>query len=284
MGYGEHYHAIAAQMALYRQTNRRMAELAELRPGHAVLDLACGSGLTSLAALAQVPEGLKLYLLDRSPAMIDAARRNVGDRAAAYFTADAGEAAALIPAKLDRVLCNMSLWYFPDPTKVLEQVRLAMKPTGRLLFTLSGTFFNTGGEVVSPQWAFMRALHKQGRVPRAIGDVDRLPNRRSIEGTLASAGFKPFYFEVQEIPSAVPDSEPGGELYNLLRLLPVAELGEPEQSLAALAGLAGEIAAAQPRWRAVHFMAQPTLSPEEALRLSRFAPPSAGNGGQPGVL
>lgn len=282
--WGQYYHAIASQMALYRESNRRLAELADLKPGMTVVDLGCGSGLTSLAALEQVPEGLQLILIDSSPSMIEEARRNLGDRVQAYYVADAaavadateagGAGGAVIPAKVDRVLCNMSLLSFRNPEAVLARWRRLIKPTGRLCFSLSGTYFNVGSEVVSPQYAFIQALHQRGDLARGLPAVDRLPNQRSIESTLNSKGFKPFAFEVQEIPSASPETEPGGELHNLMRLTPALpgrdHQAGVEQTLAALTELSDEVGAQGPRWRVAHFMAQPSLSPEE-LMMSRFS-------------
>jgi SAM-dependent methyltransferase len=235
-----------------------------------VVDLAAGSGLTALAALAQVDAGLRLILVDKSPSMIAEARRHLGDRAAAYHVADAAGLAEVITEPVDRVLCNLSFYEFRDPEAVLGQIRRILKPTGRLCFTLSGTYFNTGGGVVSPQWALMRVLYEQGHISRPLPEVERLPNQRSIEGTLHSAGFKPFRYQVDEFESAVPDSEPGGELYNLLRLCPVTPDQDfhaaVRQSHALLAGAATDLARFRPRWRTVLFVAQPAISPEEALR------------------
>jgi SAM-dependent methyltransferase len=270
--WGEYYHQIASQMALFRESARALVAAAELRPGMAVLDLACGSGLVSLAALEAVPEGLELHLLDASPSMIAEAQRQVGARAASYHTADAAAVAGLLPErKLDRVLCNLSLWYFRSPEAVLTELRKLLKPTGRLCFTLSGTYFNTERDVVSPEWALLRALHQRGLAARTVHDIDRLPNQRSIEGTLHGVQFKPFHYAMQEIATTVPEAEPGGELYNLMRLYPALP-GEDhreavERTLALLPELAGEIAARHPRWRTVSFMAQPNINPEEVLMM-----------------
>lgn len=271
--WGEYYHAIASRMALFRESNRHLAEVSDLQPGMTVVDLACGSGLTALAALDRVPDGLKLYLVDASASMVDAARANVGGRAHAYMVGDAEQVAGLVPEKADRLLCNLSFGQFRNPDRVLAAIRPLLKPTGRLCFTLSGTYFNTGGDVVSPQWALIHLLHRQGLLPRGLPAVDRLPNQRSVEGTLTDAGFKPFHCAVHEITSSVPETEPGGELHNLVRLQPPLPGDDLQtavhRTLALLPDLASALTELHPRWRVVSFMAQPALTPEEMLR-SKF--------------
>jgi SAM-dependent methyltransferase len=269
-GLGSYYHAIAEQMAIYRESNRRLAEAAELRPGMRVVDLACGSGLTSLAALDAVPAGLDLTLIDSSQSMIDEARRNLEARgvSATYHVADAAAICQLVTEKVDRVLCNLSLWYFAKPEDVLRELRKVIKPAGRLCFSLLGSYFNVGGEVVSPYWALVKVLAERGVLPRALPDVDRLPNQRSIEGTLAGAGFKPLSFALDEIDA------PDEELANWLRLYPIANgatrAEAVEKSLALLETARDEIAQWKPHWRTVRFQAQPQINPEEIL-MAKFA-------------
>lgn len=266
--WGDYYDAIASQMALYTVSNRSLAEAAGLRPGQSVVDLACGSGLTTQAALAEVPEGLRLTLIDNTPSMITAARKRLGDKVAAYHVADAMDVASVVTEKVDRVLCNLTFFSFRDPEAVLRQVRQILKPTGLVLFSVLNTYFNTNGTLVSPQWALLRHLHAQGALPRGVNDVDRLPNQRSIEGTLQQVGFKPALFKVVPVEPAAPEWEPEGELHRLLQLSPLYG-GEDgmERSLGALQASAGAIAAAAPAWRVVLFAAQPQLSAEEAFRL-----------------
>lgn len=263
--WGTYYHSIASRMALFQESNRALVAAADLRPGMTVVDLACGSGLTSLAALEAVPEGLRLILIDSSASMIEAARALLGDRVAEYHVADAASVASLVPEKVDRVLCNLSLWYFGSPEGVVREVRKVLKPTGHMAFTLSGTYFNTGGGVVSPQWALMRVLADQGLIARALPEVERLPNQRSIEGTLQGAGMKPFFFQVVEVPLVNPVEE----LRDWVRLYPILEgQSRAEAVQRTLEALPAEaVEQFDPKWRAVIFMAQPQLTAEEALRM-----------------
>lgn len=271
--WGEYVHGIAAQMALYRESARRLCELAELRPGMTVVDLGAGTGLTSAAALDQVPGGLQLTVVEADPSLLAAVRRRIGSRAGAYHAADPIAAADLIPGKVDRVLCNLALLSFRDPEGVLRAWRSKIKPTGYFCFSLSGTYFNVLRDQVTPQYVFIQELHRQGLLPRGLPSVERLPNQRSTEGTLKGAGYKPVRYEAQAIPTERPETEPGGELYNLMRIRPALpgkdHRDAVERTLAALPAAAEAIAAQKARWHVVHFVAQPALTPEELL-LERF--------------
>jgi SAM-dependent methyltransferase len=296
--WGEYYHGIAKDLAFYTASNRRMVELAGLRPGMRVLDLACGSGLTAEAALAAVPEGLELHLLDVDPSMIEVARARLGDRVTGYHVADAaqvgelaaagafgGRGASTGPVALgqpsaaggpippvhgqgatplfDRVLCNLALFSFRDPEAVLRALKPLVKPAGRLLFSLSGTHFNAGGDIVSPLWALQAALAARGELDRAPTPPERLPNQRAIEGNLQGTGWKPIAYEVQPIPGG--EEELAGQLR--LYPLPLADgfRQAVDRSLERAAALRIEIEAHRPEWRVVHFQAQPMIDPMQAL-------------------
>jgi SAM-dependent methyltransferase len=272
--WGEYYGQLAGALALYRESNRRLVELAHLRPGLRVLDLAAGAGLTSEAALAALPEGLELHLLDLDPTMIEAARGRLGNRAAGYHVADAAQvgelaaAGAFGPATtgplFDRVLCNLAFFSFRDPEAVLRALRPLVKPAGQLLFSLQNTQFNTGGDRVSPLWALQTELTRVGELPKAPLSLDRLPNQRAIEGTLHGAGWKPVAFTLQEL------GDDPSELLGQLQLYPLAlaEAFHPAvaRSMERAEALREAVAAHRPQWRVVHFQAQPAVDPLQALQ------------------
>jgi SAM-dependent methyltransferase len=258
--WGEYYEKLASGMALYRESNRRLVELANLRPGMRVLDLAGGAGLTSSAILAAVP-GLELHLLDADASMIETARARLGDQVAGYHLADAAQVGALFPAGyFDRVLCNLAFFSFREPEAVLRALQPLVKPVGQLLFSLQNTSFNTGGDVVSPLWSLQAELARTGELARAPLPSDRLPNQRAIEGTLQATGWKPVAFTVQEL-----GADPA-ELLGQLQLYPLpladgfhtAVARSVERAEALRERLAGQ-------WRVVHFQAQPAVDPLKAL-------------------
>lgn len=259
--WGEYYRELASGMALYRESNRRMVELAGLRAGMRVLDLASGPGLTSEAILEAVPEGVELHLVDSDESMLAEAKERLGDRVTGYHLADAATVGALFAGAplFDRVLCNLSFLSFRDPEAVLRALHDLVKPVGQLLFSLQNSTFNPGLEVVSPYWALQAALAGQGEL-RAPQAPDRMPNQRSIEGTLQGTGWKPVGFSVQEL------GDDPAELYGQLQLypLPLAERFHTAvaRSIDRAEALKGSLGG---EWRVAHFQAQPAVDPLKAL-------------------
>lgn len=114
----------------------RMVELAALRPGMRVFDVASGRGEPAIPTAHRVgPTGFVLGI-DRNDGVLDLARarvrseglRNVDFRAAdaETFTLD-GEPA------FDVATCRWALMYFQNPHKALERIRHVLKPGGALV-------------------------------------------------------------------------------------------------------------------------------------------------------
>lgn len=100
-----------------------LVDQAELRPGHAVLDVACGTGIAARTAADRLGEGGVVVGVDLNDAMLTVARRVRPD-----LTWQRGDACALpFPAAaFDAVLCQMALMFFPDRGKALtEMARVA---------------------------------------------------------------------------------------------------------------------------------------------------------------
>jgi predicted TPR repeat methyltransferase len=133
-----------------------------------IVDAGCGTGL-----LAQHlrPYARRLVGVDLSPKMLEKAAKR-----ALYDELVAAELASFLrssPGAFDVVASSDTLVYFGDLRDVLSAACAALRPGGRLLFTLE-----RAAEEASPEGYF---IHPHGRYSHAVPYV---------RGTLAGAGFE----------------------------------------------------------------------------------------------
>lgn len=113
--------------ALFAQWAPLLCEAAGVRPGQAVLDVACGTGIVARTAAGLVEPGGRVVGLDLNEAMLAVARRLRPD-----LTWRRGDAADLpFPdASFDTVLCQMALMFLPDRRAALREMGRVTRPGG----------------------------------------------------------------------------------------------------------------------------------------------------------
>jgi ubiquinone/menaquinone biosynthesis C-methylase UbiE len=148
--------AAADYEALWRvQLSSAQAKLlacARLEPGQRVLDIACGTGLTTLAAAAEIGPRGEIIGVDLSGEMIAFARRRAARRDASnvrFLRRDA-EKLDLPGACFDIVLCSLGLMYVPQPDQALREMRRVLRPGGRLALAVWGERSRCGWSPVFP--------------------------------------------------------------------------------------------------------------------------------------
>ena len=119
---------------------RRAVDLAEIEPGHSVLDLCTGTGIAAFLAGERAGREGSVIGLDPSTAMLDVARERSASVGADYIHWQEGEATPLTYAdeSFDAVLCLQQLIVQPNPLAVLEEVRRVLVEDGRLVLTVWG--------------------------------------------------------------------------------------------------------------------------------------------------
>jgi SAM-dependent methyltransferase len=120
--------------------SRRLVELARLRSGQWVLDVATGNGLAAFMAAEVVgPEG-RVVGIDLSPTMIELARNRSSAQAPGnveFLTMDA-ERLDFPDGSFDTALCALGLMLFPQPEVSLSEMRRVLKAHGTMAISVFG--------------------------------------------------------------------------------------------------------------------------------------------------
>jgi len=132
--YARHWHGPLAGV------QGEMLAVAAVRPGEAVLDVACGTGVGSIAAANAVGPAGRVLGVDLAEAMVQAARQRARDLGLgqARFERMEAEQLALPDAGFDVALCALGLMYVPDPEAALRELHRVLRPGGRAVLVVWG--------------------------------------------------------------------------------------------------------------------------------------------------
>jgi SAM-dependent methyltransferase len=115
--------------AIFAQWPPVLAEVAGIKPGDRVLDVACGTGILAREAADRVGPAGSVTGLDLSEAMLAVARRLRAE--IEWRQGDAGS----LPFEdhaFDVVACQFALMFFPDQIAALREMWRVLAPRGRL--------------------------------------------------------------------------------------------------------------------------------------------------------
>lgn len=169
-----------------RAASSLVLELAGIRPGMRVLDLACGTGEPALSIAREVgPEG-RVVATDLVPeAAAFVAERA---RAARLFTVSAvaadAEALPFESASFDAVTCRLGVMFFREPERALAEARRVLKPGGCAGFV-------AWGRPEQPLFQSTLGVLGQGlpRASEARPGPFRFAEPGALERTLSASGF-----------------------------------------------------------------------------------------------
>lgn len=223
--------------------SERMLDLACLRPGMRVLDVASGMGEPSLRAAHRVgPSGFVLGT-DLSDGMLEAAREKARAQALANIEFRVADAQTLeVPEQsFDVATVRWGLMYMPRPEQVLEHLWRALRPSGLLVCACWGE----PGQVEYsslPRRSMARFRPLPPIDPEAPGG-SRFSDPERLRPLLTRAGFTLAHVESLHVP--VMEAEDGAGVVRWIRDLggPVAKLAEqlpPEEQRAWEAEVARE--------------------------------------------
>jgi ubiquinone/menaquinone biosynthesis C-methylase UbiE len=113
----------------------RLVELAGIKPGSRVLDIATGIGEPAVTAAKRVRPGGRVVATDISPQMLAVASERAKELGLAdvmEFRQGDAETFALPESSFDAVTCRWGLMFLPNLGAALETIRKSLVPGGRL--------------------------------------------------------------------------------------------------------------------------------------------------------
>ncbi|HLW69116.1 MAG TPA: methyltransferase domain-containing protein [Candidatus Binataceae bacterium] len=168
----------------------RLVELAGVRPGARVLDIATGTGEPAVTAARRVGATGRVIATDQSAGMLAIAR----ERAAALglnnleFKESDAEALALSERDFDAVVCRWGFMFMPDIDRALTGIRSRMKPGTRLATAVWSTRDKV--PMITLGTDQVRKLAGLPSPPFDALEPLRLADPSILTHALAAAGFK----------------------------------------------------------------------------------------------
>ena len=160
--------------ALFRQWGPVMADAADLQPGERVLDVACGTGALTCAAVERVGAHGSVVGLDANPDMLAVARAK---RTPIEWLDGRAEALPFENAEFDAVVSQFGLMFFDDPKRALMEMMRVLRSGGRLAVAVCDAVERSPGYAVlaeTLQRLFGQRVADAFCAPFALGDPDRL--------------------------------------------------------------------------------------------------------------
>lgn len=129
-----------------RPAQEKLLELAQLKPGEKIIDIACGTGLVSFPAAKLVGEDGFVLGTDISDKMVEQSIQIANEYSVSNIRFERMDAEELtsMEEEYDASLCALGLMYVPDPLKALKEMKRVLKPGGRAVAAVWGQRANCG--------------------------------------------------------------------------------------------------------------------------------------------
>ena len=173
----------------YGVATRQMLDLAHIKPGQRILDIAAGAGEPAVSAAERVGPGGYVLATDISEGIVELARQVAHERGLKQVETRAmdGEKLDLPDGTFDAVLCRLGLMYMPHPVTALREWRRALRAGGRVAVAVfSAPDRNAWGAV--PASIIRRRVQLPPPVPGQPGPFS-LGGPGVLEGIFNRAGF-----------------------------------------------------------------------------------------------
>ncbi|MEO0748608.1 MAG: methyltransferase domain-containing protein [Pseudomonadota bacterium] len=220
-----------------------LLEAAALQPGETVLDIGCGTGLSTLKAAEAVAPGGRSVGADIAEQMLVKARSQAAGFANVEFLRADAQIHGFEDASFDAVISRFGVMFFADPAAAFANIARAVKPGGRMVFMTWSGITENPWFMVPRDIAIARLGAVEPTPPNAPGPMG-LADREYTADLFSKAGLN----DVQISPVTMDLTPPGtaewmGEF--ALTLGPASRIfaerdGSDEDAKAIISGVAAQ--------------------------------------------
>lgn len=216
------YEALDKKYGIYTYGISELVKLAKLRKGETVLDLGCGTGISSEIIYNKIGKLGKLVGLDISPVMLNYAKQKFrGKDNAEFLLLDVFDLekvfriSKLVDSRFDAVFANFSYWYFSLKSDLFfKKVYDVLSIKGRLAFNVTpflipfvfrGKWYNNFANILDRY--ITEILLRRGYTIED-SEQDELPSSFQIDGiesSLRRLGFSRIDSKLVSLPCTVID-------------------------------------------------------------------------------
>jgi len=168
----------------------KLLEMANLRPGEKIIDIACGTGLVSFAAAEKLNPAGFVMGTDISDNMVAICRQQAKEKnySNVQFERMDAEELAVPDGEYDAALCALGLMYVPDPVRALKEMHRAIKHGGRAVAAVWGQRDHCG-------WAEIFEIVDKRVATEVCPMFFNLGNKDILKRNFEVAGFSNVVFE-----------------------------------------------------------------------------------------
>ena len=174
--------------------------------GGSLLDVGCGTGSTTVAALRKAGANGHATGIDISEPMLAAAKiRAEREGAAVRFIRADAQTCAFEPASFDLIISRFGVMFFDDPVRAFANLHRAVKPGGGLRFITwrspaENPFMTTAERAAAP------LLELPKRKPDGPGQF-AFADRDKVHGILQKSGWTDIDIQPVDVVCSMPESE-----------------------------------------------------------------------------
>jgi ubiquinone/menaquinone biosynthesis C-methylase UbiE len=222
---------------IFEDYARDLARRADAIGGDQVLEVAAGTGISTVALRKALPASAHIVVTDLNEPMLEIAKGKLKSAENISFRQADAMALPFDDAAFDLVVIQFGAMFFPDKQAAFREVRRVLKPGGTLLFNVWSTMeANPFAEIANADAIkfFPDNPPKFYLTPFGYADIDR------VRGDLLESGFRDIDHEVVRVQKEVPDWThfATGAIYGNPMIVDIqaSKTVRPEDMIAAIAG------------------------------------------------